>query len=180
MTIQILSCQAAIGELCAFPFSGFITSSNKYGSATICDWDCCLYGEGTTGDSVYVDGYGTLSQPTPPADPNCITNANVQCSGAECHIDDDGNNVVDSTWDGRVDGHITYTALNDCYVKVTEATGSLSYQLDSILPMPDFSGVIGVVNSDQYCDANITNESCNNPDGSNIKIILGMPSPNNT
>jgi hypothetical protein len=181
MAIKILSCPSIEDVICpAYVFSGFQTSSNKYGSVTICDWDCCLYGIGTTNDSVNVPGYGTLYQPTPPADPNCITGENVACDGAFCFIDDNGNNVVISSWDGRVDGHIVYKAINECQAIVIEATGSLETQVGNIVPIPDIASILGPIQSDQYAYSSINNSSCNNPDNSKILIVLGDPSPDNT
>jgi hypothetical protein len=183
MVSQLLQCPTSDG--CpAYPYVGFQNPDNRYGSVTICDWDCCLYGTGINNDSVIVPGYGTLYQPTPPADPNCLNGDNLRCAGASCHIDDNGNNVVDSTWNGYVDGHITYTALDDCYVKVTEGAGDplINNPIGTILPFSNNNilSSLGQPQSDQYAYSNIYNNVCNNTNANNIFFVLGTPSPNNT
>jgi len=193
MVAQLLQCPTSDG--CpSYSFVGFQNPNNRYGSVTICDWDCCLYGAGITGDSVTIPGYGTLNQPTPPVDPNCLTGDNTHCCAsfdddnnciwAKCHIDENGNNVVDTTWNGRVDGQITYTALNDCYVKVTGGSGDplIDNPIGTILPFSNNNilSSLGEVQSDQYAYSNIINNACNNSDGSNIFFVLRNPSPDNT
>lgn len=187
MPSVLLQCPSEGSECLVYPFVGFVNPNNRYRSVTICDWDCCLYGVGTTSDSVYVPGYGTLYQPAPPLDPNCITGHNIACNPyppPKCTIDEDGNNVVLSTWDGKVDGHIVYQAINSCYVKITEATGSLA-QYNPVGSIIQFSNnnifeVLGTVQNDQYAYSSIENAACGNPDASRIFFVLGDPSPFNT
>jgi len=183
MTIQLIQCPTDSEYICdAYPFVGFQNANNRYGSVTICDWDCCLYSYGITGDSVNIPGYGTLNQPTT-ATVNCDTGDGLSCSGVQwrkCYDEppDPGS------WDGRVDGHITYTAINDCYIKVTEGAGDplINNPIGTILPFSNNNilGILGAVQSDQYAYSYIINRYCNNSDGSNIFLVLGNPSPNNT
>jgi hypothetical protein len=182
MTTQLIQCPVSDG--CpSYSYVGFQNPNNKYGSVTICDWDCCLYGVGTNSDSVDIPGYGTLYQPTPPALPNCETQENFSCAGADtspCYNDPPETPTVG--WNGYVDGHITYTALNDCFAKVTDATGSLlQYNpIGTILAFSNADINYGEVQSDQYAFVDFTNPYCYNSTGSNLFFVLGTPSPDNT
>jgi hypothetical protein len=177
MAATLLTCPSIEDETCpAYIFSGFVNGGNKYGSVTICDWDCCLFGVGTTSDSVYVEGYGTLNQPTPPKLANCATGENIACSGVDSNLCPSGA----GGWDGKVDGHIVYKALNSCQCIVIEATGSFENQLGDIVPIPDIPSILGPVQSDIYAYSFIADSFCGNADQSNIFIVLGDPSPDNT
>lgn len=177
MASTILSCPSIEDETCpAYVFSGFINSANKYGSLTLCDWDCCLFGVGTTSDSVYVEGYGTLNQPTPPALADCTTGENINCSGVDPSLCPDGA----GGWNGKVDGHIVYKALNACQSIVIEATGSFESFLGSITGIPDTTYALGPIQSDIYAYSYIVDPYCGNADQSKIFYVLGDPSPDNT
>jgi hypothetical protein len=182
MVAQLIQCPTSDG--CpSYSFVGFQNPNNRYGSVTICDWDCCLYGDGITGDSVTIPGYGTLNQPTT-ATINCDTGDGLYCNGvdrAKCSADPPED---PGSWSGKVDGHITYTALNDCYVKVTGGAGDplIDNPIGTILLFSnqDIVSSLGEVQSDQYAYSSIINKYCNNSDGSNIFFVLGNPSPDNT
>ena len=175
----------------AYPFSGFENPANKYGSVTICDWDCCLYGAGISGDSVTVPGYGTLTSPSSWTSPETCCDSGSTCGdGTNCETVCGPGFTAKQVCEcqnptGRVDGHITYTAINNCYAVVTEGAGDplISQPIGTfvtIASIQDTLAGVGAVQSDQYAFYSIINDSCGNGDGSQIFLVLGTPSPDNT
>lgn len=166
MTAQLIGCLSDDELSCkGYCISGFVNPNNKYKSITVCDWDCCLYSAGIV-DSVDIPGYGTIY-------PSGLPDPETQCT-----------NCTSTTWNGLVDGHITYTYLNCCYVKVTGGAGGPIERIPigTILHVSavNFDAIYGSIQSDNYRYSNITNICCGNSSGSHIFFVLGDPSPDNT
>jgi hypothetical protein len=185
MAAQILTCQPADSFCKYYAFSGFGTPSNKYASIAFCDWDCCLAGQGLTGDLVNGGSLGTIHQPTSwPTQPDTC-------------FDYDGNPVnccEEHNPDGLVDGHIVITAINGCYAQVTEATGlyaSGPFQIDTVFKVSDvkdlinmWGGGLEITTSDYLGYARgFSDFSCGQksppPDDFCFPIFQFDPSPNN-
>jgi hypothetical protein len=130
------------------PFTGFTDSSKKFGSLTICDWQCCgIYGgSGIVGDTVTVDGT-TYSAPTTFDQSHVGDNIHFYdcwCSPDRIPFNPNQDPSIApppdgySSWDGftytqfchclnpenQTNGHVTYRAINDCFAIVTESTGN--------------------------------------------------------
>jgi hypothetical protein len=195
------------------PFAGFITSTNQYGTLTICEWQCCDFdvSQGVAGDSVVVDGYGTLTAPT--SFPRSSDGGDADHAVGYCDADNNfyatnytGPGFTGVTppdgktyWtycgctnpDNKVAGHITYTALNNCYAIVTEGAGAplVDQPIGTIVSIASLfnvvSGSFPIPSDDQkatygYGSPLLCGPDAISGDPSATLFVLGLPNFNNT